>query len=70
MTITNLGGGLCNFIFQISACNCHPDGSNGSACDDNGKCNCKTDLIVGYKCDACAPVHENFPTCEEIGKQY
>ena len=54
-------------ISQISACNCNGDGSNGIACNDNGVCSCKAN-VINDKCDACAAGYFNFPTCE--GKQY
>ena len=55
------------FIFQILACDCNEQGSNGTTCNANGACSCKAN-IVNNKCDACAAGYFNFPTCE--GKHY
>ena len=54
-------------IFQISACDCNTEGSNGSSCNAGGICSCKAQ-IVGSKCDSCAVGYFNFPTCQ--GKHY
>ena len=40
---------FCNFI----ACNCDTAGSPDTACDNNGRCSCRTGY-AGGKCDACA----------------
>ena len=51
-------------LFLISACNCNSQGgSNGSNCNANGVCNCKTN-IVGDKCTECVAGYFNFPLCE------
>ena len=60
---------VCYFIFQISACNCNGDGSNGITCDDSGVCSCKAN-IINDKCDECAPGYSSFPTCEGKEKYY
>ena len=44
-------------------CNCHPLGSKSQQCDENGKCNCKCN-VIGDKCDDCSAEFWNFPTCE------
>ena len=50
------------FCFQFSACNCNSQGSTDVLCNDNGVCNCKTN-VVGSKCIECADGYNNFPTC-------
>ena len=57
---------MTNF-FYFKACNCDGDGSNGTACDNNGVCSCKVNFMNG-KCDVCNAGFFNFPTCE--GNQY
>ena len=58
------------FIF-FSACDCNPDGSYvEKGCDDDGKCYCKTDLIVGDACDDCKDPYKGqgfFPNCPSRG---
>ena len=52
-------------VTPISECNCNQEGSENTMCDVNtGKCPCKTALIVGDQCDACAVGNFNFPNCE------
>ena len=36
----------------------------GTSCDDAGKCQCKTENIVGDKCDSCKTNHYGFPNCK------
>ena len=43
---------LINF-FNFIACNCDTAGSSDAACDNNGRCSCRTGY-VGGKCDVCA----------------
>ena len=57
------------FIFQISACGCNTQGSNGNSCSPNGVCSCKAN-IIGSKCDSCAAGYSNFPTCQGQGKEF
>ena len=64
MFLNNLG--LC-LLFGFSACNCNAEGSNGDACDVNGVCSCKAN-IINDKCDGCNTGFFKFPTCE--GKLY
>ena len=52
------------YFFQISACNCNTQGSDGIACNSYGECNCK-DNIAGSQCNICADGFYNFPTCKE-----
>lgn len=42
------GGGRCK------PCNCNPQGSVTSRCDDNGRCVCLSG-ISGDRCDECQP---------------
>ena len=49
--------------YNISDCNCNPDGSESLTCDaESGKCHCKCD-VEGDKCDACTSGHHGFPEC-------
>ena len=42
------------FIFDISACDCHPIGSTGKTCNNtSGQCPCK-DGVTGLTCNRCA----------------
>lgn len=43
-------------------CNCHPNGSMLSQCDQDGSCACKPG-VIGEKCDICDPQNYNFPLC-------
>ena len=46
-------------------CNCDTDGSSSQVCDStSGKCSCKSELIVGDKCDKCKPGYFGFPDCK------
>ena len=46
-------------------CNCDTDGSSSHVCDStSGKCSCKSELIVGDKCDKCKPGYFGFPDCK------
>ena len=40
------------------------EGSNGITCDDNGVCNCKSN-IINTKCDTCAAGSFGFPMCDK-----
>ena len=53
---------LC-LLFQFSACNCNPEGSSNSACDEYGVCSCNAGFI-NKKCDACDTGYFNPPTCQ------
>ena len=55
-------------VFYFLDCNCHPEGSNGIACDDkSGQCDCK-DNIEGLECTNCTDKHYNFPNCVDYRK--
>ena len=45
------------------ACECNEDGSTSIACNDDGKCYCK-DNIMGDKCDEPGHEYYNFPDVE------
>ena len=56
----------CAIYIFFSACDCNPDGSYvEKGCDDDGKCYCKTDLIIGDACDDCKGFSDStfFPNC-------
>ena len=59
----NIVGSKYYLIFQISACDCDTQGSNGYSCDANGICSCKAN-ILGSKCNSCVGGRFNFPTCQ------
>ena len=40
------------------------EGSNDITCDDNGVCNCKSN-IINTKCDTCAAGSFGFPMCDK-----
>lgn len=42
------------YLFNFSACNCHPVGASGKTCNHTtGQCPCK-DGVTGITCDRCA----------------
>ena len=43
-------------------CECNLNGSLTKQCNENGKCECKTN-ITGKKCDRCANDNISFPNC-------
>ena len=50
-------------IFNISACNCHNEGSTSSECNKNGTCSCKSN-VIGRTCTNCKLGYYNFPDCK------
>ena len=40
------------------------EGSSDITCDDNGVCNCKSN-IINTKCDTCAAGSFGFPMCDK-----
>ena len=49
----------------FEACQCDPDGSMESSCDDNGICSCKENF-EGDQCKDCKPGFFQHPNC--LGK--
>lgn len=50
-------------LFVFAACECDPQGSQNSFCDQlSGQCVCITGAY-GRQCDRCLPGHWGFPTC-------
>ena len=48
---------------MISDCECHPEGSNGLDCNQDGVCICN-DNVEGTKCDVCSEGYTGHPTCD------
>ena len=57
-----------SFFFNL-ACKCDEQGSLTELCDDDGKCDCKPN-IVGEKCDACLDQFYSFPQCKGMCISY
>ena len=51
------------FSFYLLDCDCNQEGSNSVACDNNGKCSCKSN-ITGNKCQKCIEGFVGFPDCQ------
>ena len=56
-------------LFQYSACECHPEGSDGKDCSLHGICACNQH-ISGQKCDQCQKGYVNFPKCDQCNETY
>ena len=50
---------------NLKACDCDTFGSNGTACNENGQCNCFSNFD-GNKCNVCKPGSYMYPRC--LGK--
>ena len=52
------------YFFSFVACDCETHGTVGNShtCDENGKCDCKSN-VQGDKCNKCYVGHYNFPAC-------
>ena len=52
------------YIYSFVACVCETQGTIGNSilCDENGRCNCKSN-VEGDKCDTCSAGYYNFPAC-------
>ena len=51
-----------NFYFFFPECNCNVEGSEGDACDEEGRYTCRCN-VKGDKCDECNSEYYGFPTC-------
>ena len=49
----------------FSACKCSTSGSSSTACNTNGQCTCKPN-VVGTKCTECKSTFYGFPNCQGI----
>ena len=59
---------VCIFLLtnlMYSACGCDTQGSNGTACSNDGQCRCKAN-IEGLTCNHCIDEFYSFPTCQGI----
>ena len=56
-------------LLSITACNCHPEGSDGQDCSLHGICACKQH-VSGEKCDHCQEGYVNFPKCDKCNGTY
>ena len=45
------------------ACDCNPNGSNGTTCSNEGQCLCQ-DRIEGKQCNRCKDGFYGFPNCK------
>lgn len=52
-------------VFVFKECKCDPNGSLRSACDENGLCSCKTN-VMGDKCNVCIPQYWGVFTGETV----
>ena len=45
-------------------CDCDDQGSLTNSCNATGVCTCKSDQIIGEKCNECGPNFHSFPSCK------
>ena len=55
----------CPNLPPCDACVCNGEGSLTEQCDEEGKCNCKAN-IIGDKCDTCQDEFHSFPLCQGL----
>lgn len=53
----------CHMIEWFLGCNCDTSGSLGVSCDDEGRCQCRSNFD-GHRCDRCRETFYNYPACE------
>ena len=55
--------------FIFIECGCSTDGSNSTACDSTGQCECQKGFN-GTKCDECDTGYYEFPICKGLFLMY